>query len=135
MHPSLTPRRRAGITLIDLMVTMAILGVLMAVLTGGIMRAMDRADVSLTRIIIGQTEGGVVMYRAENRRLPENLQDAADYMPDGRLSPDAWDNDLLYDRPARSGAGDHEIRSLGRDGAEGGEGFDADLSSLSLDDD
>ncbi len=130
MHSALSPRHRAGLTLIDLMVTMAILGVLMAVLASGTMRALERANVSLSRISINQAKGGVVMYRAERRRLPGELDEAAGYMPDGRIPKDGWQRDLLYDQPATDGESDYEIRSLGRDGTLGGESFDADLSSL-----
>ncbi|MFT5680180.1 MAG: prepilin-type N-terminal cleavage/methylation domain-containing protein [Myxococcota bacterium] len=42
MHRKLILRHRAGLTLIDLMVTIAILGVLMAVLASGTMRVLER---------------------------------------------------------------------------------------------
>ena len=49
MHRKLILRHRAGITLIELMITLAIIGTLTAVIASGVMQYLRQADVSTTK--------------------------------------------------------------------------------------
>ena len=46
-----------------------------------------------------------------------------------QVSKDPWGRDYIYISPGETG--DFDIVSLGRDGQEGGSGYDADLTQLS----
>lgn len=80
------------------------------------------------------------MFHLDNSRYPTTAEglaalippppaDLPRYEPGGYLEDgvplDPWDHPYLYASEGRS----FEIISLGRDGAPGGEGYDADLSS------
>lgn len=126
-------RHREGLTLVEIMVVIAILGVLMAVLGGGMLNAVEDANVQTTRLTIGRAQQALEMYAARHRgRFPsssEGLSAATTFLPDGEVPRDAWGNAFQYLRPASNGDAPYEIISYGRDGEPGGEGFDRDLSS------
>jgi general secretion pathway protein G len=138
LHPprSHTRRRRAGLTLIEIMVVIAILGVLMTVLGGAMLGTLDSANVDATRLTMSKIDQALQIYAARHGgRYPtgsEGLEVAARFMADGKVPTDAWGNPFLYISPAVSGAAPYEVISLGKDGAESGEGYAADLSSLRL---
>lgn len=46
----------------------------------------------------------------------------------GEIKPDPWERDYIYSSPGNNGL-PYTIESLGADGAEGGEGVNADISS------
>ena len=73
MHRKLILRHRAGLTLMEIMIVIAILVVLTAVLGSGLTQYLHIADVNMTKMIIGKTEGGITLYQATHRRVPESL--------------------------------------------------------------
>jgi general secretion pathway protein G len=50
------------------------------------------------------------------------------YIQDGKVPQDPWDTEFIYESDGKT----FEIKSLGADNAEGGEGSDADISSKDL---
>ena len=129
-------RDREGMTLVEIMVVIAILGTLMTVLAVNLAGRMDDANVDTTILQIKQIETNLQLYAAKKRgKYPstsDGLDAAAKYFPDGKVPKDAWGNDFLYYAPGTNGDNDYEIVSLGKDGAEGGEGPDADINSWEL---
>ena len=127
---------RAGLTLVEIMVVIAILGVLMTVLAVGVTGYLDDANASATEIQIKKLEGVLQTYAAKHRgKYPtttEGLEAANKYFPDQRVPVDAWGNDFRYYSPGSSGGNEFEIISLGKDGAEGGEGAAADIKSWEI---
>ena len=59
------PRHR-GMTLVEIMVVIAILGTLMAVVAFGVTSKMDDANVETTKIQIRNIEQGLKLYQAKN---------------------------------------------------------------------
>lgn len=59
----------------------------------------------------------------ECKRYPPN-----GFIEDGKIPMDPWDQEFIYESDGRK----YSITSLGADGIEGGEGFDADISSKDL---
>lgn len=59
----------------------------------------------------------------ECKRYPPN-----GFVENGKIPVDPWDNEFIYESTGRS----YTIISLGADGAEGGEGYDADISSQNM---
>ena len=138
------PRRRSsGFTLIELMVVMAILGLLATVVVVNILPSQDKAMREKARTDVALIEQALEMFRLDMARYPtteeglEALRDAppgladpARYRSGGylkRLPDDPWGNPYQYAAPGLNGAVD--VYSLGADGREGGEGADADIGN------
>ena len=134
-------RRRAGFTLVELMVVIVIIGLLATVVAINVLPSQDRAMVGKARADISVLEQAIETYRLDNLTFPGDLQALAApppgltrperYRQGGyvrRLPEDPWGNPYQYRRPSAHG-GQFDVYSLGADGREGGEGNDADLGN------
>ena len=134
-------RRRAGFTLVELMVVIVIIGLLATVVAINVLPSQDRAMVGKAKADISTLEQAIETYRLDNLDFPADLQ-ALVAAPTGlanpdryrqggyirRLPQDPWGNSYGYRRPSTHG-GQFDVFSLGADGKEGGEGNDADLGN------
>ncbi|MGQ7846528.1 type II secretion system major pseudopilin GspG [Granulosicoccus sp. 3-233] len=136
---------QSGFTLIEIMVVVAIIAILGATVVPLIMDRPNEARVVRAKNDIASYSSALELYRLDNFNYPSTEQglEALVTKPTGdpepanwngrgyvkKLSKDPWGRDYLY----QSEDGDFEIISLGNDGVEGGEGFDADISSLDAD--
>ncbi len=122
------PRQR-GFTLIEVMIVVAILGLLATIVATNSMRQWERSRVEKARADVGQIHGAVKLFYIQEHRLP-SLQDLIDPPPmlEGYqgLPRDPWKNPYQI---LRRQAGSWEVLSWGRDGTEG---TPDDISSLSL---
>ena len=116
---------REGLTLVEIMVVMAILGVLMAVLGGSLLGYLDDANADATKLTIGKIDGALQVYAAKHKgKFPstsQGLEAAAKYMPDGQVPTDAWGQDFQYYSPGTHSSAAYDILSVGKDGQEGTE--------------
>ncbi len=116
-----------GMTLLEIMIVIAILGLLASVIVVAVMDQFANAKVSTTRIQIKSIEQALNQYNVQVGEFPsqgEGLR-ALTSPPDG-LRPfmkegtkDAWGNEFMYFNPARKGKGPFEVVSKGADGQEG----------------
>lgn len=134
-------RKRAGFTLVELMVVIVIIGLLATVVAINVLPSQDRAMVGKAQADISVLEQAIETYRLDNLAFPDTLQ-ALVAAPAGlarperyreggyvrRLPEDPWGNPYQYRRPSTHG-GQFDVFSLGADGREGGEGNDADLGN------
>lgn len=130
-------RRCDGFSLVELIVVMVILGML-----AGLVAVRTRGYLVNSRKNAVKSEIATVMksletYRIDQGRYPtedeglEVLKEGTDTWPEGFLSKlpvDPWKNPYIY-YVSEDGV---EVVSLGADGREGGDGEDADFSSLML---
>ena len=137
-------RRRAGFTLVELMVVIVIIGLLATVVAINVLPAQGKAMVGKARADISTLEQAIETYRLDNLIFPDNAQglQALVAAPQGlsqperyreggyvrRLPKDPWGQDYQYRRPSTHG-GQFDVFSWGADGKEGGEGEDADLGN------
>ena len=131
------PRRQGGFTILEIVIVFILLAGIMAFVGPKIFEQMGRAKSQEARIRIQQLAGQVEMYKLEVGRLPENLGALLKQPPgvDRWNGPyvketdlkDAWGNDYRYTVPGQGKA--YEIRSLGADGKDGGEGEDRDITN------
>ena len=132
-----SPRRSRGFTLLEIVIVMVLVAGLLAFVGPKIFEQMGKAKSSEARIRIQQLAGQVEMYKLEVGKLPANLQELVKqpggvdrwngpYAKDPDLK-DAWGNDYRYTVPGQGKA--YEIRSLGADGKDGGEGEDRDVTN------
>ncbi len=95
----------------------------------------ERARVLAAQNGVRQIETALDMYRLDNREYPTEAQglEALVSGVDGgnpvlqQLGPDPWGNAYQYRNPGSHG--DIDVFSYGRDGAPGGEDFDADIGN------
>ncbi|MBL1259100.1 MAG: type II secretion system major pseudopilin GspG [Thiotrichaceae bacterium] len=127
-------RRKAvrGFTLIEVLVVIVILGILASFVVPNIMNKPGQAKITKAKSDVRAIESALNMYKLENHDYPgtdEGLEAlVGNELP--RLPTDPWDNAYFYLYPGENGAID--VYSLGRDGAQGGEGEDADVGNWNL---
>lgn len=139
--------RSRGFTLIEIMVVVVILAVLGALVVPKILENVDKARVTRAKSDIQAIETALDLYRLDNFKYPTTEQGLqalvtqpadptiTNYRSGGYLkSPpiDPWNNPYQYLSPGSNGS-DYEIISFGRDGKPGGEGYDADIDSVTMD--
>ena len=121
---------KKGLTLIEIMVVVVILGIIAAVVAANVGGKPDDARAKLTVTQLKVLRGELDLFRADHHRLPERLEDLV-HRPayiDPRAWPiDGWQRPYEYRVPGSRAS--FEIISRGADGKEGGEGVNADLSS------
>ncbi|ABC30655.1 general secretion pathway protein G [Hahella chejuensis KCTC 2396] len=132
-----------GFTLIEIMVVLVILGLLVAAVAPKILGRADQAKVTTTQTNIKTISNALNMYKLDNYNYPSSEQgiealvnkpsgfpEAKNWNPEGyidKLPVDGWQREFVYISPGTHGAFD--LYSLGADGKEGGEGYDADITS------
>ncbi|VGO16978.1 Type II secretion system protein G [Pontiella desulfatans] len=137
-------QKKAGFTLVELLVVIVILMVIGTISMQTFRKEPDKARVQAARTSFSQLETALERYKLDMGTYPTEeaglnaLVSAPEendgswggpYMRKAKDISDPWGNDYLLKVPASDGT-DYEIICLGADGAEGGEGFMADLSSI-----
>jgi len=139
--------RQSGFTLIEIMVVVVILAVLGALVVPKILENVDKARVTRAQSDIRAIQTALDLYRLDNFKYPTTEQGlqalvkqpadptitnyrSGGYLPS--LPKDPWNNTYQYQNPGTDGR-DYEITTYGRDGKPGGEGYDADISTSTLD--
>lgn len=142
-------RRTEGFTLIELMVVILILGLLVGIVGFNFLGRADDARITAASLQMKTLVSALQLYRLDNGRYPtteEGLEalvrppasgsvarnwPQGGYLEGGQVPLDPWGNRYVYVSPGRSGR-DIEIKSLGADGQEGGEGVNADIESWNV---
>lgn len=140
-------RNTAGFSLIEIMAALTILGIVVGLVAVNVTGSLTKAKVQSAKIAINTLTAALEEYRRDCHKYPstaeglgvliQNTTQCRNYKPGGYLAKsvmprDPWDREFLYYSPAQKTPGKFEIISLGADGAEGGEGEDADLNSNTL---
>jgi general secretion pathway protein G len=134
---------QSGFTLIEIMVVVVIIGILASVVVPRIMDNPDKARTAKAKNDIRALESAMDLYRLDNYTYPstdeglDSLVNAPSSSPANwkqggyikKLNNDPWGNDYLYDNDG----GNIVIYTYGADGAEGGEGPNADISTADKD--
>jgi general secretion pathway protein G len=138
-------RGARGFTLIEIMVVVVIIGILVGLIAPNILSRVDKARVTAARTDIATLEQALEMYRLDNHTYPSTDQglDALVVRPGGAPEPrnwnpegylkkslplDPWGNPYQYVAPGQERR-PFDLYSLGADGREGGEGYDADIGN------
>lgn len=135
--------RQQGFTLIEIMVVVAIIAILGAAVVPLIMDRPNEARVVKAKNDIGTLGSALELYKLDNFNYPSTDQGLLSLVekPTGdpepqnwktggyiqKLPKDPWGREYIFISPGEGG--DYDIVSLGSDGAEGGEEFDADISN------
>jgi general secretion pathway protein G len=134
-------RGQAGVTLIEMLVVVVIIGLFVALVAPNLWRNVDKANVTKAKAQIDSLMTALGTYKLDTGVFPTTEQglqalrtkpgDATlwngPYM-DKDIPKDPWGHDYIYKYPGDHGDGP-DIVSLGQDGQPGGEGFAADICS------
>jgi general secretion pathway protein G len=135
------PSRLArGFTLLELLVVMVIIGLLVGYVAPMYFKQVGKSEVKVTRAQIEAFGKALDQYRLDSGHYPTTEQGLqalitkpADetrwdgpYLKKG-VPLDPWGSAYIYKRPGTKG--EYDIISLGKDGAPGGTGEDADIGS------
>lgn len=138
-----------GMTLIEIMVVITILGLIATVVTVNVLDRLDEAKIETAKTQMKVLETALDQFRRDNGFYPSTEQGLAalvakpsigripkryppkGYLKGGKVPQDPFGCDYQYYCPGIQGH-EYEIYSLGRDCQEGGEDVDADIASFEI---
>lgn len=121
-------QRRRGMTLIEIMVVITILGLIAAAVGVAVIPQLEAAKRDRAALDIGNLKSGLKLYYTKKGSYPDTgtgLRALVETQVLEEVPKDPWGNDYLY----LNEGGKPVITSYGADGTAGGEGSDADISS------
>ena len=135
--------KEAGFTLIEIMVVIAIIGILATLIVPKIMGRPDEARATAAKQDVGTIVQALKLYRLDIGRYPTTDQGlkalvekpTAEPVPQNwkgggyldSLPKDPWGNLYQYSNPGTNG--EIDVYSFGADGKSGGTGLDADIGN------
>lgn len=134
-------RNQRGLTLIEIMVVLLIIGGLAATIGKTVFDSLSNARVKQTRLRFGEVSKALEMYNGDCGALPTTEQGLAVLMADPgkevcpnwgpapylkkQVAVDGWDKPMLYESDGNTSI----LKSLGKDKKPGGTGESKDLTS------
>jgi general secretion pathway protein G len=110
----------AAFTLLEMMLVVAIIGILMSVAVWNIVGQSDKARIKATQASMRSIESAIKAYKADKGSFPPSLQTLVTEKYFEKVFKDAWKHDLVYATPG-SGGKDYALVSGGPDGQTGTE--------------
>ncbi|MFT4768634.1 MAG: general secretion pathway protein G [Glaciecola sp.] len=132
--------RQSGFTLMELLVVLAILGLLMSLVGPQVLKQLGGAKTKTALIQIRDLEQALEMYKLDVGRYPNTAQGLealvdkpgstagwnGPYLK-GDVPQDPWKQDYLYKYPGERS--ELDVFSYGQNGSPGGDGEDADVGN------
>jgi general secretion pathway protein G len=137
----LAKARRAGFTLIEMLVVLTIIGLIMALVGPRVLSYLSDARTKAARLQIASFSNSLDLYYLDVGRYPTTQEGLAalvkrppgvdvwngPYLKGGTVPVDPWRNTYVYVSPGAHGG--YDLTSFGSDGREGGEGSAADITN------
>lgn len=128
-------RNSRGMTLIEILIVLAIIGTLMAFLIPNVTSRLDKAKVNESKIAIGQVINALNLYYTDCGKYPSSIEGLSKADPEcsnwgpepymKKTPKDAWNREFTYSLDGNT----YTVKSLGSDGREGGDGYGKDLTN------
>ncbi|MBI5417553.1 type II secretion system major pseudopilin GspG [Candidatus Poribacteria bacterium] len=143
-------QEEAGMTLIELIVVLVIIGIISAIVLPRFMDAPEKGKRAAAKTQIGSFEQALQMYKLDNGVYPGTEQGLTalvekpgtgelvsnwkegGYLGKKEIPKDPWGNPYIYISPGAHNP-DFDLLCYGKDGQEGGEGDNKDINSWSND--
>lgn len=132
--------RARGFTLLELLVTLVIVGLLAGIVGPNVFKQMGKSEVKAARAQMDGLQKALDQYRLDVGRYPSTEQGLAALWSKPGDEPrwagpylskavpqDPWGRDYLYRSPGEHG--EYDLATLGKDGREGGDGENQDVAS------
>ena len=119
-----------GFSLIEILVVLAIMGILLSFIVPSVMNRPDEAKIIKAKNDISVLESALLLYKLDRGEFPqplEGLEGLVKYNYIKSVPADPWGGEYRYDFPGKNG--EFDLYSYGADKKEGGEGKDQDIGN------
>jgi general secretion pathway protein G len=123
-------RRERGMTLIEIMVVITILGLIAAAVAVNVVGQLSDAKIKQAKTDLHTIENCLDLYKVDKGRYPTSEEGLQAVVAAGKCKAglkDPWKNDYIYLYPGQAHPESFDIKSYGADGQPGGEGENADI--------
>lgn len=134
-------QKQSGVTLVEILVVLAIIGLLAGLVGPQVLNALGGAKSKTALIQIRDIEQALEMYKLDVGRYPNTAQGLESliekpsgtagwngpYLKNGKLPPDPWGSEYRYKYPGDQA--EFDVFTLGEDGSPGGDGENRDVGN------
>jgi general secretion pathway protein G len=135
-HRSLRRTAARGMTLIEIMVVLVIIGLIMSVVAVNVIARQKEAEIKKAKADVQNIANqGIDAFRSMKGRYPTTEEGLKVLIQDGFLRPnndkgqlvDPWGKEYIYLYPGQAHPDSFDVKSFGPDGQPGGDGENADI--------
>jgi general secretion pathway protein G len=123
-------RRERGMTLIEIMVVITILGLIAAAVAVNVVGSLSDAKIKQAKTDLHTVENCLDLYKVDKGRYPTTEEGLQAVVAAGKCKAnmrDPWQHDYVYMYPGQAHPDAFDIKSYGADGQPGGDGENADI--------
>ena len=127
-------RRERGMTLIEIMVVIVILGLIASAVAVNVVGQMSKARVETAKNDVRKIADGVDTFKVLKGHYPTTEEGLATLIKENILKPnkegkliDPWGHEYVYLYPGQTHQDSYDVKSYGGDGQPGGDGENADI--------
>lgn len=142
----LVAESQKGMSLVEILISLTLMGIAGTFVAGKVYERLEQGQIQSAKIQMKSLADRVKEFRRDCAYYPTADQGlealiekptggreckkyaAGGYIDGGKIPKDPWDFDFIYESDGKA----FDIKTLGADGAEGGEGADADISLKDL---
>ena len=131
----------AGFTLLELLVVLVIIGLISGLVGPQVMKLLEKAKSDVAKVQMDNIASSLNLFSLDIGRYPTNNEGlsilikkpdnlpqwSGPYLNDDTIPSDPWNRPYIYIQPGANGK-PYQLKSLGSDGAIGGQAEDGDIS-------